>query len=181
MRLFVAVDMDEKIKENLSTLLRELSHLKGLKAVEKENLHTTLMFLGEVPDAKLGDIQNALSRVEFESFKISLKGIGRFPNRGDPRVIWIAIAEGRDKMVRLADSVYSELRKLGFERDKAFEAHITVARVKRKIPELNKIMEDFKNADFGEMTVRDFKLKQSILKPSGPLYKDVCIFGGKNG
>lgn len=181
MRLFVAVDMDERIKENLKPLIEKLSQIKGLKAVEKENLHTTLIFLGEVPEAKLADIQKALSRVEFESFKIALKGIGRFPNRGDPRVIWVAILDGKDEIVRLADSVYSELRKLGFKRDKPFEAHITVARVKRKIPGLDEILEDFKNADFGEMVVREFKLKQSILTPSGPIYKDIYIFGGKNG
>jgi 2'-5' RNA ligase len=181
MRLFVAVDMDEKIRENLSPLLVQLSRLKGLKAVERENLHITLMFLGEVPEAKLKDIQSALSQVEFEPFKITLKGIDRFPNRGDPRVLWVGIDEGRDKMIRLAEDVYLALKKLGYERDKSFEAHVTVARVKNRIPELQKYLDDFKDADFGEMFVKDFRLKQSILKPSGPVYKDVYVFGGKDG
>ncbi len=181
MRLFVAVDMDEKIRENLSPLLDQLSKLRGLKTVERENLHTTLMFLGEVQEAKLKDIQIALSKVEFEPFKITLKGMGRFPNRGDPRVLWVAIEEGKDEMTRLADNVYSTLKKLGFDRDKSFEAHVTVARVKNRIPELYRFLEDFKNASFGEMLVKEFRLKQSILKPSGPVYKDVYVFGGKDG
>ncbi len=181
MRLFVAVDMDEKIRETLSPLLSQLSKFKGLKTVERENLHTTLMFLGEVPEAKLRDIQIALSQVEFEPFKIILKGVGKFPNRGDPRVLWVGIEEGKDRMIRLAENVYLALKKLGFERDKSFEAHVTVARIKNRIPELQKFLEDFKDANFGEMLVKDFRLKQSILKPSGPVYKDVYVFGGKDG
>jgi len=181
MRLFVAVDMDEKIRENLSPLLVQLSKLKGLKTVERENLHATLMFLGEVPEAKLRDIQIALSQVEFEPFKITLNGVGRFPNKGDPRVLWVGIEEGKDEMTKLAENVYLALKKLGFERNKSFEAHVTVARVKNRIPELQKYLEDFKDAKFGEMLVKDFRLKHSILKPSGPVYKDVYVFGGKDG
>jgi len=181
MRLFVAVDMDEKIRENFSPLLSRLSQLRGLKAVEKENLHTTLMFLGEVPESKLKDIETALSKVEFEPFRIKLRGLGKFPKKGEPRVLWVAIDEGKEEMIRLAESVYLALKKLGFERDKDFEAHITVARVKRKIPELEKVLEDFREENFGEMLVKDFRLKQSILKPSGPVYKDIFVFGGRDG
>ncbi|MCS7144357.1 MAG: RNA 2',3'-cyclic phosphodiesterase [Archaeoglobaceae archaeon] len=180
MRLFVAVDMDEKIKENLLPLLEKLSKFKGLKTVERENLHATLMFLGEVPDAKLTEIQTALSKIEFKNFRISLNGVEKFPKKGDPRVVWVAIEEGRDKMIQLAESVYFALKKLGFERDKAFEAHVTVARIKRKIPELDNTLGEFRNVNFGEMDVKDFRLKQSTLKPSGPVYKDVYVFGGRN-
>ncbi|MEM1671744.1 MAG: RNA 2',3'-cyclic phosphodiesterase [Archaeoglobaceae archaeon] len=180
MRLFVAVEMDEKIKESLSPLLAELSQVKGLKTVERENLHTTLMFLGEVPEAKLSEIQNSLSRVDFKNFKIALKGVGKFPKKGEPRVVWIGIEEGREEIIRLAESVYLALKKLGFERDKPFEAHVTVARVKRRNPELEKVLDKYKDQNFGEMVVKDFRLKQSILKPSGPIYKDIFVFGGRN-
>ncbi|MCX8172599.1 MAG: RNA 2',3'-cyclic phosphodiesterase [Archaeoglobaceae archaeon] len=180
MRLFVAVEIDEKIKENLTELLERFSKLKGLKTVERENLHATLMFLGEVPESKLMDIWSSLSEVKFKPFKITLKGVGKFPAKGDARVCWVAIEEGKEKITRLAEEVSYALKKLGFSRDKPFEAHVTVARVKTKNPEVEKVIEEYRDMKFGEMIVGDFRLKQSILKQSGPIYKDVFIFGGKN-
>ncbi|MEM1579155.1 MAG: RNA 2',3'-cyclic phosphodiesterase [Archaeoglobaceae archaeon] len=176
MRLFVAVDLDEKLKGNIEPLLSRLSRVRGLKVVEKENLHTTLMFLGEVNENMLENLKQALSRVKFKPFQIKLKGTGKFPEKGNPRVLWVGIKEGSGELSKLADSVYSELKKFGFQRDKDFRAHITVARVKKRDEEIEAIIKDFKNQDFGEMLVKEFKLKQSILTQSGPLYRDVFIF-----
>lgn len=180
MRLFVAVDLEEKIRENIEPLLSRLSKLRGLKVVEKENLHTTLMFLGEVSESMLEDLKQALSSVKFKPFQIKLKGTGKFPEKGNPRVVWIDIKDGSEELSKLANAIYFELKKLGFQRDKDFRAHITVARVKRREEEIESIIKDFKNQDFGEMLVKEFKLKQSILRQSGPLYKDVFIFGGED-
>lgn len=175
MRLFVAVDIDEAIKARIDPLLSKLSALQGVKAVEKENLHTTLIFLGEVEDSKVKEISSALSKVRFKPFEVDLKGVGKFPERGDARVVWIGI-EDNGNLVELAENVYRELKKLGFKRDKEFVAHVTVARVKRRNKDVEKVVREFESSDFGKMTVRDFRLKQSILKPSGPVYKDVEVF-----
>ncbi len=176
MRLFVAVDLDENLRARVDPLLSRLSALQGVKAVERENLHTTLIFLGEVEESKVKEIISALSSVRFTPFEISLKGVGKFPERGDARVVWIGI-EDNGKLVELAEKVYIELKKLGFKRDKDFVAHVTVARVKRRNKEIEKVVKEFENADFGKMIVGNFKLKQSILKPSGPVYRDVEVFG----
>ncbi|MFN3383965.1 MAG: RNA 2',3'-cyclic phosphodiesterase [Archaeoglobaceae archaeon] len=176
MRLFVAVDVDENSKTRIDPLISRLSTLQGVKAVERENLHTTLIFLGEVEESKVKEIRSALSGVRFTPFEISLKGVGKFPEKGDARVVWIGI-EDNGKLVELAEKVYSELKKLGFKRDKEFVAHITVARVKRRNKDVEKVVKEFENADFGKMIVENFKLKQSILKSSGPVYRDVEVFG----
>mgnify|MGYP001772558250 CR=1 FL=1 len=176
MRLFVAVDVDEAIKSRIDPLLSKLSALQGVKAVERENLHTTLIFLGEVEEGRVKDITSALSSIRFKPFEISLAGVGKFPERGEARVVWIGIVENGE-LSELAEKVYSELRKLGFKRDKDFIAHVTVARVKRRNKEVEKIIKEFEKAEFGKMLVKEFKLKQSILKPSGPVYRDVEVFG----
>ncbi|MEM0351074.1 MAG: RNA 2',3'-cyclic phosphodiesterase [Archaeoglobaceae archaeon] len=177
MRLFVAVDMDEGVKKNLEPLLSRLSAIQGLKVVEKENLHITLMFLGEVEESRIEKLKEALTRVKFSPFKIHLKKVGRFPEKGDVRVIWVGI-ENEDEIRELAEKVYSELKKLGFKRDKDFVAHVTVARVKKRNKEIDSVIREFEDKDFGEMLVKDFRLKQSILKPTGPIYKDVHVFPG---
>ena len=175
MRLFVAVDVDDSIREKVKPILKELSGVSGVKAVEPENLHITLLFLGEVGEEKLARIEERLSEVTFQPFKISFEGVGAFPNPGSPRVVWIGVKE-EGELTRLANSVYEKLKKLGFRRDKDFKAHLTVGRVKRKNPEVEDIVRKYSSESFGEMEVRDFRLKQSILTPKGPIYKDLRVF-----
>ncbi len=176
MRLFVAVDIAEDVREKLSPLCRELVKLNGLKVVESENLHITLMFLGEVEERKLQSIRDALANVKFEPFKVSFAGVGAFPSPSSPRVVWVDVVEGREELKKLADSVFSSLKRLGFRRDKEFVAHVTVARVKRRNPEVREVMRKFSSAYFGEMVVDRFKLKRSILRQQGPIYKDLEVY-----
>ncbi len=175
MRLFVAVDLDDKIREKIAPLTYELSKFGGVKTVEPGNLHITLLFLGEVRNERVGVVENALSGVEFKPFKIRIKGMGGFPNSSSPRVIWVGVEEDGE-LRKLADSVYMQLKKLGFRRDKEFSAHITVGRVKRRNPSVRDFIHKYSDAEFGEMDVDSFKLKQSILRPQGPVYKDVRVF-----
>ncbi|WP_202319583.1 RNA 2',3'-cyclic phosphodiesterase [Archaeoglobus neptunius] len=176
MRLFVAVDLDDDVRRNVTPVIEEFSRLNGIKAVEPENLHITLLFLGEVGESKVPAIEDSLSKISFEPFRISFEGMGAFPSVRAPRVIWIGVRDD-GKLRELADSVHGNLKKLGFRRDKEFSAHLTVARVKRKNPGVSEIIEKWAKDRFGEMEVRDFKLKQSILKPQGPVYKDLRVFG----
>jgi 2'-5' RNA ligase len=180
MRLFVAVDLSEKIRENLNDVLAAISRFRGVKPVEKQNLHITLQFIGEVNERKAEDIKRALSEIKFSSFTLKFKGIGFFPNQRNPRVIWVGTGEGESKMKALASEVETALKKLGFRKDKEFVAHATVGRIKRMSSEdrrrLVSELSRYFNAEFGEMVVSDFRLKKSTLTPKGPIYEDVEIF-----
>lgn len=175
MRLFVAVDVDESVRERIEPLLKELSSINGIKAVEPENLHITLLFLGEVCEGKLSRIEERLAEVDFQPFKISFEGVGAFPNVNSPRVVWIGVKE-EGELTNLANDVYEKLKKIGFRRDKDFKAHLTVGRVKRKNPEVSSVIRKYSSEKFGEMEVKNFRLKQSILTPKGPIYKDLRVF-----
>ena len=60
MRLFVAVDLSDEVRDRMENVLKTFKDFKGVKAVEKENLHITLMFLGEVPDRRVEIIKEKL-------------------------------------------------------------------------------------------------------------------------
>ncbi|MET1124286.1 MAG: RNA 2',3'-cyclic phosphodiesterase [Archaeoglobaceae archaeon] len=175
MRLFVAVDIGGDVREKLRKPLSEIAKLSGVKAVELENLHITLLFLGEVPEAKVPQITQRLSEISFEPFEIRIKGVGAFPNERSPRVVWAGVEDG-GKLKRLADEVYDKLRRMGFRRDKEFSAHVTLGRIKRRNEEIKKFLEAYRDEDFGSMLVDRFKLKQSILRQQGPIYKDITVF-----
>ncbi|ADB58605.1 RNA 2',3'-cyclic phosphodiesterase [Archaeoglobus profundus] len=180
MRLFVAVDLSDEVREKMNNVLKTFKDFKGVKTVEKENLHITLMFLGEVPDRRVEVIKEKLREIKSEPFKIRLKGLGSFPPQGNIRVVWVGVEEGEENLKVLADAVESSLRSLGFKRDKDFVAHATVARVKRLAPSdkerLLKVVEKYKDYDFGEMVVDVFKLKKSTLTPKGPIYEDIEVY-----
>jgi len=175
MRLFVAVDIDDLIRDRIKPLLAELSGINGIKAVEPENLHITLLFLGEVTESRVSKIEENLSEIDFEPFRISFERVGAFPNLNSPRVVWIGVREGGE-LTSLANNVYERLKKLGFRRDKEFRAHLTVGRVKRKNPEVSEVIKKHSSESFGEMEVKSFSLKESILTPKGPIYRDLRVF-----
>ncbi len=180
MRLFVAVDIPDELREKFKPLLKLLSGYRGIKPVEPENLHITLKFLGEVNDARAELVRDRLRNVKFDPFTIRFQGVGFFPRPDYMRVIWIGV-EG-DGIYELAEKVEKEMRKLGFKKDREFRAHMTVGRVKRVDADLRaKLVEELKefDRDYGEFTVDSFKLKRSTLTPKGPIYDDVEVFGGR--
>ncbi len=178
MRLFIAIDVDEAVKNSLKPLLSSLRKYRGVKAVEPENVHVTLQFLGEVPESKLDSIYNKLSKItsEFSPFPVKLGSIGFFPNKSRARVVWVGVES--EKLRNLANSVRKEMKKLGFKEDKEFVAHATLARIK-KINYIDMIrlieeVETFKIS--GEWIIRDFRLKHSKLTPKGPIYRDIHVY-----
>jgi len=180
MRLFVAVDLSEELKEVIGSIAESIGVFKGVKPVEKHNLHITLMFLGEVPDRRVEIVKEQLRSVEMSGFKIGLKGIGFFPSPSSVRVVWVGVEEGKDDLCKLAGEVEKSLKKLGFKRDKEFVAHATIARVKRITPDerdkMLKILNEYLDYDFGTMDVSDFRLKKSTLTPKGPIYEDLEVY-----
>lgn len=178
MRLFVAVDIEKEIAKRFDEVLRLLSSYKGIKPVESHNLHITLKFIGEVSETISERIIEKLNEISAEKFQIHLKGFGFFPNKRNPRVIWVGVEEGKEKMEELAKQVNSSLKRLGFKIDD-FTPHLTIGRIKRASPnERRSVVEKLLSIEdeFGYMFVKEFKLKKSILTSKGPIYEDLAIY-----
>ena len=80
MRLFVAIQLSDEIKKNITGTLHDLKQ-KGVKGnyVPMQNLHLTLAFIGETKDP--GAVKDALKKVSFKPFKLSLSELGTFGRR----------------------------------------------------------------------------------------------------
>ena len=94
MRLFFALDVDESaraaILDEQRRIARTLAHESTPRWIAAEQLHLTLVFLGEVPDSTvLGLIEGCRLPLDVPSFELALKGLGVFPPRGDPRILWL--------------------------------------------------------------------------------------------
>lgn len=126
-RLFVAVDLPSDIREELATIC---FGLPGARWVPTDQLHLTLRFIGEVDGNLFKDINEMLSSVTAEPFTMRLKGIGHFPPRKRPRVLWVGI-EANDSLLRLRGKIESALVRGGLEPEgRKYSPHITIARLK---------------------------------------------------
>lgn len=173
MRLFIAVEIPEGIREKMGGLARGLPG-EGLSRVKTENMHFTLKFLGEVGEEKLGEVKRILHSVEFSPFSVRMRGVGVFPNESYVRVVW-AGAESPE-MEALAREVHSALE--GMFRKEEFSAHLTLARVKRKV-DFREFLDKHREEEFGEFGVDKFILFESRLQPGGPEYRKLVEFPAK--
>ena len=178
MRTFVAVEITNHTV--LDSIKKVQSELKvSAKPVEIHNMHFTLMFLGEIPEEMAKKVQAQLETIQFSSFDIGFVGVGAFPKPKFPRVIWIGLDQGGEKLVELAKIVEQKLAPLGFKSDKPFKPHATIFRIKDKAGDITDQISKYASAKFGFQKVSAIKFKQSVLTPSGPIYSDIGIVNAK--
>ena len=175
MRLFIAVPPPPELTERAAALLP--ADLPALKRVRPELMHVTLAFLGWTADLHLDAVGDAARAAAARqgSFDLAFAGAGRFPEAGRPRVVWLAIGEGQDRLAGLAESVRGELRRraLRFE-DRPFAPHLTLARVREGSsgPEAGTIAAAADALSVPDLRTRVDRIAvvESVLSPKGPRY-----------
>lgn len=138
MRIFIAVTLDSTTRARVGALIDELRSQPAVSAarvrwVPEANLHLTLRFLGELDEARTAAVREALTSAWPQSpFEASLGAARLFPPRGAPRVVWLDVRNGADRLHALQQEVERRLVRIGFGRERRpFHPHLTVGRVKR--------------------------------------------------
>jgi 2'-5' RNA ligase len=180
MRAFLAVDLDEKLEDEVSQVQKRIMGANAqLKFVEPENLHFTLKFLGEVSDSKVEDLKVMIEDkiVEYEPFKLYINKTGFFPHSGYIRVIWLGV-ENPEVYSQMQIDLDQEFVKLGFKKEKSYIPHLTIARVKgaKNKEALISLIKEMENVNIGDMMVDKLVLKKSELTPVGPIYYNLFEF-----
>jgi 2'-5' RNA ligase len=128
MRLFIAVNFNDETRARLLALrdkLRSLSKRGNFSA--PENLHLTLVFLGECDVKQAAVVKAIMNAVKFEPFGITINNIGMF-KRGATD-IWWAGAEISEPLINLQRDLTNRLTDAGFTLDKRkYSPHITLGR-----------------------------------------------------
>jgi 2'-5' RNA ligase len=136
-RLFIAVELPISMRRRLAPLLKQLAGLDpGIRPVRADGLHVTLRFLGRVETATEEPIHDLAVRVASATapFRLSLDGLGAFPGRSRPRVLWAGVGEGRRELEQLAESLGPGLAALGWSPAPGpFRAHCTLARLPERL------------------------------------------------
>lgn len=185
LRLFVACELSEGIKEALSHIQVALRQqgLEGLRWVRPEGIHLTLKFLGETAAEKVASIQEALASCSagIPPFEIKLGDLGTFGNRQGPRVVWVGLAGELEVLAELQRRVEGAMAHLGFPPEKRpFSPHLTLARVpegtsvsqrQRILAALPKVL-----VSTASQRVTEVSLMRSLLQPSGAVYQRLATF-----
>lgn len=127
-RLFVAIDLPDSIKHSLEPLA---SGLGDVRWTSPDQQHLTLRFIGEIDNGQANDVADALTLVPGLPFELSLKGLGHFPPRGEPRVIWAGV-QATPELKALKRRIDRALQQAGIPRDsQKYKPHVTLARLRR--------------------------------------------------
>jgi RNA 2',3'-cyclic 3'-phosphodiesterase len=164
MRLFVAIDIPDDVKEALRAFVTRLRPLAKLQWSPLDNLHVTTKFIGDWPADRLDEIKHALEGVAApEPLHISVRHLGWFPNERRPRVFWAGV-DGGEALATLARSTEQAVAALGVpveERD--YSPHLTLARLRESVP-LNDLQSKLRSLpvqNFGSFQASRFFLYQS--------------------
>ncbi|AAL64840.1 RNA 2',3'-cyclic phosphodiesterase [Pyrobaculum aerophilum] len=179
-RSFIAVDIESPdVIKKIEEVQREVLRLGlDIKLVERENLHITLRFLGEIPQSRVDSIIKALASVKFNKFMIKLAELGVFPDLSRPRVLWIGVSQGAEELTKLANIVRETVDKYAeHKEDREFTPHLTIGRIKsgQNAHKLREFVQRYKGVEFGVVAVEKVKLKRSVLTPRGPIYSDLFV------
>jgi len=171
-RSFVAVDTASEVKGQVARLLQQLNGRTALsvKWVRPEQMHLTLVFLGEVSPDFIESAKSQLAKVasEFAPFSCKLAGLGAFPSTTHGRVLWVGMGVGGEELSRLQGRVAGSLQGIGYVPEKRpFSPHLTLGRL-REPADVGFIKETtFESSIF---TIDQLILFRSVLKPTGPEY-----------
>lgn len=178
-RLFTALDLPVQVKQALTALC---TGVPGAKWVKPEQMHLTLRFIGDVDQAQFKAIQDVLGGIRCAPFEMKLEGVGQFPSKGAPRVLWVGV-KAPSTLSMLYQHIESALTKISLEPEpRPYSPHITLARFKTPPPPATLKAFFNQNADFqtDNIPAQAFVLYSSTLAPSGSIYRKEAIYSLKN-
>lgn len=162
-RLFFALWPDDAVRNACANIIKQAKNNHNGKAVQLDNLHITLAFLGNVSTAQRECVEAVADSISMTPFKLEFDHVGWFKR---PKVLWLGTQETPDALVQLVTGLGHGVRGCNIELDKRpFAAHLTLMRKVREFSELE--------IEPVEWCVDRFCLVQSFTYPEGVEYRVV--------
>ena len=169
-RLFVAIGLPSEVRRTLADLDPELP---GVSWTSAEQMHLTLGFFGSVPAETHDRLRQNLSAIRFTPFFLPVSGVGTFPPKGVPKIIWIGVGTAHPHLFQVHKRVQEAALAAGIEPDlRAWHPHFTLARCRRDVSlqSLQKFLKRNAELDAGSLRVEEFHLYSTELTPAGSVY-----------
>jgi RNA 2',3'-cyclic 3'-phosphodiesterase len=172
-RVFVALELSGEIRDRLKVAQDALRTCPvRMTFVEPGNIHITVKFLGNIDDHILPRVVDAIRKIPFRSFPISIGNV-TVNNPKRPFTVWCPVSD-HGKGGEIFGLVEEALFPLGFVKEtRRFTPHATLARVKDPGSALFTTLGTLKAKTYGDCIIYGIKLKKSTLTPQGPVYEDI--------
>ncbi len=177
MRLFVALDLPETLRDALSDVQGGL----GVgREVPEENMHLTLAFLDDQPEQAAATLHDMLSAIRAARVRLNIRGVDGFG--GNRYGLVAALVERVPELVSLQEKVLQAARMAGLEqRRRRFRPHVSLVRFPRHLSEIDRAriaewlaMHGGLSLDGGEAA--QFSLYRSTLREDGPIYEALAEY-----
>ncbi|MEX1047162.1 MAG: RNA 2',3'-cyclic phosphodiesterase [Actinomycetota bacterium] len=177
LRLFVAVEIPEVIREELSVAVAPLrERWPKAKWVPQQNQHVTVKFLGRTWPRLQEWVTKTVEEVASGSkpFESRVTGLGTFPGGKRTRVLWAGLEDASGRFADLAAMLDAALSREFKPEERRFTPHLTVARFNPP-EEPGDALDgmDFQSEPF---TVDRLVLYRSHLQRPAPVYEPLKAF-----
>jgi len=174
-RLFAAIEIGPVAQSRAAdeqARLKETMRASSIRWTKHDQLHITLVFIGEVPDQRAATIVESMREpIPHPPFRFELGGIGAFPPRGAPRALWLGVKSGAEQMIRVQSLVADRLEAAGVEREhRPFSPHLTLGRWRDSRPSDRPRMSSAEPPTLARVDVRAVTLFQSLVSSDGSTY-----------
>lgn len=173
MRLFITVNMDTDVQDEIMDIIPIIkTNIRQGKYVPKENMHITMLFIGEVEDGQVSTVERVIESAVagIEPFELWVEDLGVFPNEQKPNILWAGVKGELNSLNKLYDQLLSAIKTTGlpFDAKPKYTPHLTIAR---------KIGTGYQKGAIKlktmAWTVNSLDLYQSILLPDGVKYQRI--------
>lgn len=174
-RIFAAIPLPDYVTGAVDRVREGEEQARGLSWVQPEKQHLTLAFLGEVDPERQVELVRRLPEVTVRPFYLSLEGLGVFPRKGRPQVLWAGLAPTDPLLFQLHGKIERITLDLGFEPERRrFHPHVTIARCGfRAEATVTRVMKKHREFGTAPFQVNEFVLYASQLGPRGSVYTEL--------
>jgi len=172
----VAADIGEAVRDKLAGIQERLKQAGAdIGWVAPVNIHLTILFLGAVFESQASELAAAADGIAaaYRPCALEVKGLGYFGRTQSPRTIWAGLTGNLQPLLALQNEIAEAAKQTGIYTDaKPFNPHLTIGRVRssRRVQNLIKAMEPYKDLPFGTLEIQNVRLVKSALAPQGPSY-----------
>ena len=174
-RLFVALEIGATALNQVvdeQARLAETMRGSSLRWMKRDQLHITLVFIGEVSDDRATQVVEIMREpISQPPFRFELGGVGAFPPRGAPRALWIGVKSGSEQVIQLQSLIAGRLADVGVERERRpFSPHLTLARWRESRPSDRPRTSATSPPTIARVDVKTVTLFQSRVSSAGSTY-----------
>ena len=179
-RLFVAIFPPAHVVTSLQAAVAGVAKgvpTRAIRWTRPEQVHLTLNFLGAIAIARIPEIESALRAAcqGHRQHEVRVAGLGCFPNRNRPQIIWAGLAGDLRPLESLKESIDARLLASGCAgEERSFQPHLTIGRTRELNAagrrEVAEALAAAQERDFGKWQVGGIDLMQSALSPQGATY-----------